>query len=727
MCKKLIFIWACILLSAHGFAQQNLTLDDIWASPALYAKPVEGFNFMNDGKSYTAEDPNEESFAIIKYDFATGNSVDTLFEASQASFDTFPPAPFEGYTLSTDERKILLYNLADAKFRYSFEANYFVWDTKNNTFTAVSNQGKQREATLSPDGSKVAFVRSNNLFVKNLVTGKEQAITSDGKMNSIINGVTDWVYEEEFGFTRAFEWNADGSKIAFLRFDESQVPEFNMPLYHGTLYPQMQTFKYPKAGEKNAQVTLHIADIATLQTRPIPIGTLTDYYIPRIKWTLNPQILTATYLNRHQNDLQLFAIDATQGSAKTILHEQDACYIDITDDLTFLQDKKHFLWTSAADGYNHIYQYTLDGKNKEQLTQGSYDITKLLGVDEPNGLVYYEAAKHGATQRHIYSLKIKNKKERELIQTQGIHHAQFSSTFSYFVDTWSDANTPPTYTIYKASGEKVRTIEDNQPLRNNLKKYNLSTQEFFQFTTADNVTLNGWMIKPTNFDPTRKYPVLLYVYGGPGAQTVLNQWGGANYLWFQMLAQKGYLIVSVDNRGTPARGSAFLKSTYLQLGKNELIDQSEVARYLARQTYVDAKRIGIFGWSYGGYLSSLCILKAADLFKAAIAVAPVTNWKWYDSIYTERFMRTPTENPSGFEENSPVNFAHKLQGAYLLIHGTADDNVHFQNTVEMTNALINANKQFDTYFYPNRNHGIYGGTSRMHLYTKMTDFLLKNL
>jgi dipeptidyl-peptidase 4 len=526
----------------------------------------------------------------------------------------------------------------------------------------------------------------------------------------------------------ALEWSPDGKRVAFLRFDESKVPEYSMQYYNDQAYPTTETFKYPKVGEVNSIVTAHIYDINSGKTVKCDTGNETDLYIPRIYWTKNPAQLCVFRLNRHQNEMELLLADATSGATKSLLKEMNRYYIETENtNLTFLEDGKSFLWMSDKDGFRHIYKYDMTGKQTAQLTKGNFDVTEIYGIDEKRAQIYYQTAEKSPMEREIRAVGLNGKGLRTLAASEGVNDAQFSSNFDFFVLNRSTFNSAATYTVCDNNGKPQRIIEENKSIKTLQQEYGTAPVSFFNFQTSENVTLNGWMLKPTNFDATKKYPVLMYVYGGPGSQQVLNRWKGQDYWWFQLLAQKGYIVACVDNRGTGARGAEFQKMTYQQLGKYETLDQIEAAKYLGKQPYIDAARIGIFGWSYGGYMSSLCILKGNDVFKSAIAVAPVTNWKWYDSVYTERFMRTTQENAAGYRENSPVYFADKLKGKYLLVHGIADDNVHFQNSAEMVNALVKANKQFDTYYYPNRNHGIYGGNTRLHLYTKMTNFLLEKL
>ena len=710
-------------MSSWATAQKQISVEDIWQQYKFYPKSVPGFNFQNDGKHYTRLEEND----IRQYDLTTGQFTKSLFSTKEVSRNDAFNGEIDGYTFSEDESKLLIKTETEAIYRHSTRANYYVWDRAKKSLTTVCPDGKQMYASLSVNMDKVAYVRENNLYYKDLTSGKEIQITTDGKQNEIINGGADWVYEEEFSFAKGFQWSPDGKTIAFMRFDESKVKEFTMTNYRDGLYPEYVTFKYPKVGEANAVVSLHLYNLETAKTVKAMTGKETDVYFPRIKWTKDPNKLCIFKLNRLQNELELLLADAETGETTSLLKEKNKYYIDITDDIRFLEDGEQFIWTSEKSGYNHIYLYDMKGKEKAQLTSGDYDVTSFYGVDEKRNLVYYQAAEESPLGRQVYSVNLKGKGKKKMTPAAGTNTVQFSSTYDYYVNTFSTANSASTYAVYTNEGKEVRVIEDNALMGKLQKEYGTTPVEFFDFKTSENVELNGYMIKPPNFDKNKKYPVFMYVYGGPGSQTVNDRFGGFNYWWFQMLAQKGYLVVSVDNRGTGARGEEFKKVTYLQLGKYETMDQIEAAKYLGKQSYVDADRIGIFGWSYGGYMSSLCLFKGNDVFKSAIAVAPVTNWKWYDTIYTERYMRTEKDNADGYLDNSPVYFADKLKGNYLLVHGMGDDNVHFQNTAEMVNALVNANKQFDTYFYPNRNHGIYGGTTRLHLYNKMTEFILNKL
>jgi len=704
-------------------AQKEITVRNIWQDYTFSDELLPIFNFQNDGKHYSILEKNR----IKQCDLTTGSGTKILFDASEVKNNQDFSGRIDDYIFSNDENKILVKTETEQIYRRSTRANFYVWDRKKETLTMVSSVGKQRYATFSPSAKKVAFVRENNLFYKDLKIDKEIQITNDGKHNEIINGAADWVYEEEFQLTRAFEWSPDGKKIAFLKFNETNVREFTMQLFRGGLYPENETFKYPKVGEENAVVEVYIYDIKKGETVRVDIETGPDVYIPKMLWTHEKNTLCIFKLNRHQNELELLLLDSKTGIARSLIKEKNKYYISIQNNLTFLDNGKHFLWTSEQNGFNHIYLYDLNGQMKKQLTKGDFDVTDFYGIDEKRKLVYYQAAADSPLERQVYSIDLNGENQNKLTPFTGTNDAQFSSTFDYYVNTHSTANTPPSYTVYNHKGKEIRVIADNAAIHVLQSDYNIQPLNFFSFSTNEGVQLNGWQINPPDFDSLQKYPVLMYVYGGPGSQTVLDQYGGQNYWWFQMLAQKGFIVVSVDNRGTGGRGEQFKKMTYLQLGKYETIDQIEAAKYLANLPYTDADRIGIFGWSYGAYVSLLSLFKGAGVFKSAIAVAPVTNWKWYDTVFSERYMRTLKENPKGYSDNSPINFVEDMKGNLLLVHGMGDDNVHFQNTVELTNALIRADKQFDTYFYPNRNHSIFGDNARHHLYVKMTNFLLENL
>lgn len=723
--KYFLLAFAALFTTA-GIAQENtITLEEIWESGKFRPEYVYGLRSMKNGTEYTSLINDRGGKQTIVKTSYLGDKDQSPILSNQDLIATAAPdngaIGIDAYQFSDDEKQILISTGTEKIYRHSTREWSYVVNLETNNIHLVS-EGKSRYATFSPTGKNVAFVRDNNLFTYNIDSKSETAITEDGQVNELINGATDWVYEEEFAFDKAFQWSPNGKKIAFYRFEESNVPEYNMPTYGG-LYPQDNKFKYPKAGETNSNVMIIIYD---LETKKLTKVNVRDHYIPRIKWSKSDEFLTVTGMNRHQNNLKLYWVNANTGESKVILEENNDTYIDIHDNLTFLSDNKSFLWTSELGGFNHIYLYSNLGTKKKQVTKGDWEVTKVYGFDEKSGTIYFQAAMNSPLQREVYSIKTNGGSLKKLSVAPGTNDAAFSIGYKYFINYQSSATTPHYIAVYNNKGEEVRKMKDNAALIERLKTAGVNDGEFFQIPGADGTLLNASIIKPKNFDSSKKYPVLMYVYGGPGSQTVNDSWGSSNYLWFQMLAQKGYIVVSVDNRGTGARGESFKKMTYKQLGKYETEDQIAAAKWLADQSYVDGSRIGIWGWSYGGYMSSLCLFKGADVFKMGIAVAPVTNWKYYDSIYTERYMQTPQENP-GYEENSPINHVDKLEGKYLLIHGSADDNVHFQNTVEMVSALQKANKQFDFMMYPDKNHGIYGGNTRYHLYTLLTNYIEENL
>ncbi|MDX1913859.1 MAG: S9 family peptidase [Saprospiraceae bacterium] len=725
-------LFSILLFSAFLFplcAQKPITLEDIWQNGAFTTKGVPGFNFQKDGVHFT----RLENGDIVQYDLRSGEASGIVFKADavQNKVEGWEGA-FDGYSFSADEAKLLLSTRTTPLFRWSTEADYYVFDQKTKSLTRLHEGAKQRYATFSPDGSKIGFVVANDLYVRDLNNGKTLRLTTDGKQNEIINGASDWVYEEEFELIRAFQWSPDGQRIAYLRFDEREVPEMTMEMYRGGPYPEQVSFKYPKVGEKNALVTAHIYDLTAGKSVEVQIpdrvykdGRLDDY-LPRIVWTPGGQ-LCLTWMNRHQNTQRLLLADPASGTCSLLHEEKSKYYLDLHD-VTFLSDGSGFILQSEKSGFNHLYRYDMSGRETAALTKGNWDVTAFYGLDEKNGKVYFQAASKTPMARELYETGLKGQKPKKIKKPEGMNSAQWSGTFDYFVHSHATINTPPAYTVCDRKGKVLRQLEQNEELRQKQADHGVLPVEFFDFKTSDQVSLNGWMIKPSAPEfRNQRLPVLMFVYGGPGSQQVTDSWKGANYWWFQMLAQQGYVIACVDNRGTGARGEEFKKMTYKQLGHYEVVDQIEAAKYLGTLDYVDPGRIGIFGWSYGGYMSTNCILKGSEVFEAAIAVAPVTNWKWYDSVYTERYMQTHEENEAGYEQNSPTNFAEQLEGSYLLIHGLADDNVHFQHTAEMANELIAKNKQFETMIYPNRNHGIGGGNAKIHLYTLMTKFLNEKL
>lgn len=720
----------CFAFVAQAQQKKDITLEDIYQKGTFRAKSVWGVNWMNDGRYYSSQVSDEKNKVqdIVKYDVTTGQPVNTIIEGENLVPEgSSQPIQYDGYTFSSDEQKVLFSTETEQIYRRSSKAEFYIYDIASQKLTKLSNGGKQMYATFSPDAKRVAFARDNNMFVTDLSNMQETQITTNGKYNSIINGYADWVYEEEFSFAQGFHWSPDGKKIAFYTFDETNVPEFNMQMW-GELYPQDYKFKYPKAGEANSIVTVSVYDVASGKTVKMDTGNETDIYLPRMKWTNNPNLLSIQRMNRLQNTLEILHANASTGKADVVLKETDKAYIDVTDDLTYLKDGKHFIHSSEVKGYNHLYLYNMSGKLVRQITSGNWEVSSYVGYDEKNDRLYYMSTEVSPLERHLYSISSKGKKKQRLTQQAGTHRVNMSNDFKYFLDYFSAANEVPTVSLHTAKdGKLIKVLEDNSQLKNTLAQYDIAKQEFFQMKTADGTQLNGWMIKPTDFDPNKKYPVLMFVYGGPGSQTVTNSWGGNNFLWYQVLADKGMIVVSVDNRGTGARGAEFKKVTYANLGKYEIEDQIEAAKWLGNQAYVDKNRIGIWGHSYGGYMTLLGLTKGNGVFAAGISVAPVTSWRYYDTIYTERFLKTPQENPAGYDENSPLFFADKMQGELLLIHGTGDDNVHFQNAVAMQDALISANKQFESFYYPNRNHGVGGGITSLHRFKMMTNFLERTL
>ncbi|EAQ48028.1 S9 family peptidase [Leeuwenhoekiella blandensis] len=702
--------------------QKNITLEEIYDG-TFRMQYLDRLHSMNNGKEYAVlnTDRNTGTKTLDVYSYKTGEKVNTLINSSEIDGLDY----FIGYTLSADESKALLSTKMRSIYRRSSLGVYYVYDLETKELVQVAEEAIQ-EPTFSPDASKVAYGLDNNIYIKDLASGTTTQVTTDGAKNKVINGITDWVYEEEFAFVRAFDWNADGDKIAYIRFDESEVPEFSMDVFGNELYPSKDTFKYPKAGETNATVSLHIYDVTSADTKAVDLSGFQNYYIPRLEWTPEANVLAVQTTNRKQNDVNLLFVDGTSGEAKLILSDKDDAYVDITNNLTFLEDND-FIWTSEKDGWNHIYLYDKDGKLKNQVTQGPWEVTSYYGYDPKSKRVFYQSSENGSINRGVYSVKVNGKSKKALATEAGTNSANFSTDFTYFIKSFSDAETPYVFTLNAADdGDLVRKIKDNQALKDQFADYVISEKEFFTLP-INGEELNAYMIKPKDFDPNKKYPVFMTQYSGPGSQSVANSWSGGNGYWFQMLAQEGYIIVCVDPRGTGLKGRDFKKMTQKELGKYEVEDQIAAAQALGQRDYVDADRIGIWGWSYGGFMASNCIFQGADTFKMAIAVAPVTSWRFYDSIYTERYMTTPQENASGYDNNSPLSHVDKLEGKFLLVHGSADDNVHVQNSMRLIEALVQANKQFDWAIYPDKNHSIYGGNTRLHLYTKMTNFIKENL
>lgn len=727
---RIIILYFFLIISSGAWAENPagvLTLEDIYKKHVFAERYVDGFRWMHDDNYYTTLKKDDTSWGqyIIKFRTITGLPVDTLLNTEKFASNDGKTLVISGYTFGPKEEKILLSVDKESIYRRSSKAFYYVYDIHKDEIERLTAGGKESFATFSPDGKHIAFVRDNNLFLKDLSTKKVWKITNNGLVNHIINGMGDWVYEEEFSLSKAFYWSPDGGKIAFYTFDESKVKEYDMQVW-GQLYPEEYRFKYPKAGEQNSKVSISVYSIDDSYTTRMDIGEETDIYIPRIKWLPDGEVLSIIRMNRLQNKLEILHADVNTGESTVIYLEESNTYVDLeyTDDLTYLSDGS-FLKSSERDGFKHIYYYDKKGRIVRQVTAGKWEVSDLIAVDEKRKILYFVSTEDSPLERHLYRIGLNGKHKVKISEYEGVNRPVFSSGLSFFINWNNSASTPTKITLHKSNSNLIRVLEDNKSLQKTAKYYGLATKDFFSFITVDSVHLNGYMLKPVDFDPSNKYPVLMTVYGGPGSQTVQNSW--ERQYWHHLLTQKGYIIVSVDNRGTGGRGRAFKHSTYKKLGKLEAFDQIQAAKYLGSLPYVDANRIGIWGWSYGGYMSALVLFTGHEYFKAAIAVAPVTSWRFYDTIYTERYLQRPQDNPEGYDDYTPLAHAGELKGAFLLIHGTGDDNVHFQNSVELQRALILAGKQFRSFYFPNKNHGIYGGNSRYYLFTMMTDFILDNL
>lgn len=718
MIKK-IAIFLVVLSSSLTFSQNNtLTNQLIWASREFSPEFVGGVASMNDGEHFSVLENNK----VVKYSYKNFEKpVAVILDGNE-----FNNLSIDDYSFNADETKMLVATKMKSIYRRSFTAEYFIIDLKTKQIVSLFDQGAQMLADFSPDGKFVAFVFENNLYYKNLETNEVTQITTDGKQNAIINGSTDWVYEEEFEITKAFYWSPGSSKIAYLKFDESAVKDFTMDYYEGGTYPNPYTFKYPKAGEDNSKLSLHVYDIKNKTSQQVNYG---DYeYIPRLKWTTDDNKFIYLTLNRHQSILTYSMADCGASgniNGQVIYTDKSDTYVEVDNNLIFLSDGKSFLRTSEKDGFKHIYLIGFDG-NEKQITKGNWDVTELIGINEETKTIYYTSAEEGAMFQALYSIKSDGTAAKKISLKKGHNAVEFSNGMKYFINTYSNINQPYEFSVHDASGKQIELLKDNKSLKDKLASYNLPQAEFITIKGVEH-DLNAFILKPTDFDSNKKYPVYFNIYNGPGHNTVIDQWGGGNTMYHRLLAQKGYIVISVDTRGTMYRGAAFKKSTYLQLGKLETEDMIAVANEVAKWSYVDGKRIGVMGWSYGGYMTALCMTKGAEIFSMGISVAPVTNWRWYDNIYTERFMRTPQENASGYDDNSPINHVDKLKGKFLLIHGSGDDNVHVQNSMEMIDALVKKNKEFEMFIYTNKNHGIYGGFTRLHLYNMMLKFTLENL
>ena len=708
---KKIVTFLLIVAASAGAVAQEITLDKIY-SGYYRGKGIAGIESMRKTDEYTVLDRS----GIIKFSYGSTEKTGQVAEGS-----------FEAYIFSPDESKILLQTESEPIYRHSFLAKYTVRDLKSNESFAL-NEGKfVQEPTFSPDGTKIAFIDQNNLFIQDLTTRQITQVTTDGEKNAILNGLSDWVYEEEFGHARLYEWSADSKNLLYIKLDERAVREIAIPLYGKSLYPQELRYKYPKAGETNSTAAAYLYNISTRQNKGLDLSKVRNYYLPNVFATKKGSEMILLSSARTQNATDVLKVNTETGAVTRIFTETDPAWIE-TDNVTleFLPDNT-FLWASERDGHRHLYWYNTEGKLLKQVTKGQWEITDFYGVDGDRRIAYIQTTQGGSINKVVSRVDLRTGTTTPISKMTGNNAAKFSGNFNYYIETSSDAATPFTYTLKDSHGKTIRQLQNNDELLQKLKTDGMVTKEFFTVPNETGEQLNAWIMKPRNFDPRKKYPLLMFQYSGPGSQQVSNSWETGNTLWFNHLVQQGYLVACVDGRGTGFRGAKFKKVTYLNLGKYEIEDQIAAARWFGRQSYIDAGRIGIFGWSFGGYMASLALTRGADVFKTGIAVAPVTNWRYYDSVYTERFLRTPQENPAGYDENSPTTYADQLKGKFLLIHGTADDNVHFQNSMEFAEELVQHKKQFEFMAYPDKDHGIYSGNTRAQLFQKMTDFLLKNL
>lgn len=715
-------------------AQQKVTLRDI-AQGTYRAQGISGLKPMLDGEHYTQISSDHKR--IVKYSFKTGEEVGTLFDVTTARDCDLKS--FDDYILSPDEKLILIQTETKPIYRHSFTAVYYIYNVKNNKMEPLSNNGPQQVPLFSPDGNQIAFVRNNNIYLVKLLFGNsESQVTKDGEYNHVLNGIPDWVYEEEFSFNRAFDFSADSKMIAYVRFDESAVPMFSFPWYKGlapektsyATYPGAYEYKYPKAGEVNSKVSVHTYDIKSHVTRKMDLQIDSDGYIPRIKFTSDPEKLAIMTLNRHQNRLDLYMANPRSGLCKVAIRDEAEQYIKESAYSNIKFYPEHIVMMSEKDGYNHLYLYTIAGNLVKQITKGQFEVTSFLGWDQKANVFYYASNEGSPLRTAIYKIDGKGKKTKLSTRT-GRNSAIFSTNQKYYINTFSNISTPTLITLNDNRGKELTTLLDNSKLKAQTAQLNMPQKEFFTFRTSSGVELNGWMMKPANFNANKKYPVILHQYSGPGSQQVIDRWGigsfGDGGLFEAYMCDKGYIMVCVDGRGTGGRGAAFEKCTYLQLGVKEAEDQVETARYLGTLPYIDGKRIGIWGWSFGGYNTLMSMSDGSGAFKAGVAIAAPGDWRFYDTVYTERFMRTPKENAEGYDAGSAIKRAPQLKGSLLLIHGTADDNVHYQNCAEYSEALVQAGIQFDMQVYTNRNHGIFGGKTREHLMNRVANFFIQNL
>lgn len=731
---KKLFVLFYALMCLVTLQAQKVTLQDV-ANGTYRAQSIQGLKPMLDGEHYTQISKDHKR--IVKYSFKTGKEVATIFDVATARNHKLKS--FDDYIMSPDESLILIQTETKPIYRRSFTAIYYIYNVRNRTLEPLSNNGPQQVPLFSPDSHQIAFVRNNNIYLIKLLFGNsESQVTKDGEYNKVLNGIPDWVYEEEFSYNRAFDFSADSKMIAYVRFDESQVPMYSFPWYKGmapekteyTTYPGSYDYKYPKAGVVNSKVSVHSFDIKSRVTRKMELPVDSDGYVPRIKFTDDPEKLAIMTLNRHQNRFDLYMANPRSAICKVAIRDEAEQYIkeQAYSDITFYPE--HIVMMSERDGYNHLYLYTIGGNLVKQITKGEFEVKDFLGWDQKANVFYYTSNEGSPLRTAVYKIDGKGKKTKLSTRT-GTNNALFSKNLNYYINTYSSAQTPTLITLNNNKGQEMVTLLDNKKLKSKTAQLNMPTKEFFSFKTSEGVELNGWMMKPANFNPSKKYPVIMHQYSGPGSQQVLDKWGigsfGDGGMFEAVMCDKGYIMVCVDGRGTGGRGAAFEKCTYLSIGVKEATDQAEAAKYLSTLPYVDGSRIGIWGWSYGGYNTLMSMSEGSGAFKAGVAIAAPTDWRFYDSVYTERFMRTPKENGDGYQASSAISRASKLKGKLLLIHGSADDNVHLQNFMEYSEALVQANIQFDTQIYTNRNHSIFGGNTRNHLMNRVANFFLQNL
>ena len=726
---------ALITMTVQSFAAKldlkSITRGEFRAESMASLKP------LDDGESYSQV--SSDGTKILKYSFKTGKQTGVIFDLNNVRGPKIRIDRIDGYIFSPDGKRILIQTDTRYIYRRSFTATYYIYEVQNNKMGPLSVGGEQQTPLFSPDGNMIAFVRQNNIFlVKLLYDNAESQITTDGERNSIINGIPDWVYEEEFSTNRSMVFTADSRQLVWIKYDESKVKEFSFQWFRGSnptmdeylTYPGSYVYKYPKAGEDNSKVGVYSFDIKSRKTRQIDVPLDADGYIPRIVMTSDPTKVAVFTMNRHQDDMRIYMANPLTTLSKLVVQDKVDKYVKQESMCAVTFTDQHILVPSERDGYNHIFIYTLNGQLKRQVVKGHFEVTDIYGMDDKTGDVFYAANELGPQDKQVYVSHANGKTER-LTSKEGQNNATFSRGFRYFINIWSDLNNPPVYTLNDSRGRILHTMIDNKALKEKYQSYGLGTKELFSFTTSEGVKLNGWMVKPADFSPSKRYPVIMFQYGGPGSQQVLNYWNigaaGQGAILEQYMAQQGYIVACVDNRGTGGRGAEFEKCTYLRLGEKEAFDQVEAALWLGQQPYVDKDRIGMWGWSYGGWNTLMSMSEGRPVFCAGVAVAPPTCWRYYDSVYTERYMRTPKENKSGYDEVNPIARAEKLHGALLICHGLADDNVHFQNTAEYTEALIQADKDFKENIYVNRNHGISGGNTRNHLYRQIIQWFDEKL